>query len=498
MNYEPVIGMEVHAELLTVSKMFCGCSAQTFGAMPNTSVCPVCMGLPGSLPVINQRAVELTILTGLALNCKISGWTRWERKNYFYPDLPKGYQISQYAVPLSHAGWIDVETPVGPRRIGIRRAHLEEDTAKLFHVDGVSLVDYNRSGVPLLEIVTESDFTSADEVYAYLTKLRQILRYLGVSTGDMEKGAMRCEPNVSIRPVGQQGYGTKVEIKNLNSIRAVKLALEYEIARQVEVLQAGGEIRQVTMGWDDVRGRTVVQRSKEYAEDYRYFPEPDLPPLAVSQEWIERIRAELPELPEARRARFVTGYGLPPADAETLTADRAIADYYEACVRSAALTPHPPLSLGEGVPEAGVRGVEPRIIANWVAGELFRLMKAAGVEISEAKITPDQLVELLSLVGAGAISGSVGKTVLEEMFANGRSASEIIRERGLTQISDEDRLATIAAQVIQDYPQAVADYLSGKEAAIRFLVGQVMKATKGQANPGLANRLLAEKLQQLK
>jgi aspartyl-tRNA(Asn)/glutamyl-tRNA(Gln) amidotransferase subunit B len=479
MNYEPVIGMEVHVELLTASKMFCGCNAQTFGAPPNTSVCPVCMGLPGSLPVINQRAVEFTILTGLALNCKIAGWTRWERKNYFYPDLPKGYQISQYAMPLTHDGWIDIDTPAGPQRIGIRRAHLEEDTAKLFHVSGVSLVDYNRSGVPLLEIVTESDFTSPDVVYAYLTKLRQILRYLGVSTGDMEKGAMRCEANVSVRPVGQQAYGTKVEIKNLNSIRAVKLALEYEITRQIGVLQAGGEIRQVTMGWDDARGRTVVQRSKEYAEDYRYFPEPDLPPLVVSREWVERIRVAMPELPDARRARFVAEYGLPPADADTLTADRAIADYYEACVRSAR------------------RQVEPRTIANWIVGELFRFMKATGVEIEAVKITPDQLVELLALVGAGAISGSVGKTVLEEMFASGKPAGEIVREKGLTQISDEDRLATIAAQVIQDNPQAVADYLGGKEAAIRFLVGQMMKATRGQANPSLANRLLVEKLQRV-
>ncbi len=482
MEYEAVIGMEVHVQLLTKSKMFCRCSADYAGAPPNTLVCPVCLGMPGTLPVINRKAVEFTVMTALALNCEIAEFAKFDRKNYFYPDLVKGYQISQYDLPLSRNGWLEIEIDGKRKRIRIRRVHLEEDTAKLIHVhrDGqsYSLIDFNRSGVPLMEIVSEPDIRSPEEARQYLIKLRTILRYLGVSTADMEKGAMRCEANVSLRPVGSKEYGTRVEVKNLNSFRSVKLALEYEIERQKRLLEAGGKVEQETMGWDESRGVTVLQRSKEYAHDYRYFPEPDLPPLVIEREWVEEIRARLPELPDAKRDRFVAQYGLSRYDAGVLVADRAVADYFEACVR------------------AGAGRAEPKAIANWITGELFRLMKAQGVEIEEVRITPDRLVALIGMVEDGTITASTAKKVLAEVFETGRAPEEIVRERGLAQISDVEALSRVVDEVIAANPKAVADYLAGKEPVLRFLVGQVMKATRGKANPKLANELLLEKLKQ--
>jgi aspartyl-tRNA(Asn)/glutamyl-tRNA(Gln) amidotransferase subunit B len=472
-DYEAVIGMEVHAQLLTESKMFCRCSADYAAAEPNTHACPVCLGMPGMLPVINQKAVEYTVMTALALNCQIPEFSKFDRKNYFYPDLPKGYQISQYDLPLSRDGWLEIEVDGESRPIGIERVHLEEDTAKLVHLGGHSLVDFNRAGVPLMEIVSRPDIRTSEEARRYLTKLRTILRYLGVNSGNMEEGAMRCEANISLRPRGTSELGTKVEVKNLNSFHSVKLALEYEIERQARILRAGGRVEQVTMGWNEARGVTVVQRSKEYAHDYRYFPEPDLPPLVLSWEWVEGIRTSLPELPDARRDRFVEQYGLSRYDAEVLTAERPVADYFESCVRA--------------YPDA-------KAVANWITGELFRLLKATDAGIEAIKITPDALAELLTLVEKGSISINIAKDVFAEMFETGQPAAQIVREKGLAQISDAEELAPIVEQVIAENPGPVAEYLAGKEAVLRFLVGQVMKATRGKANPQLVTKLLQEKL----
>lgn len=476
MDYEVVIGLEVHTQLLTRSKMFCGDSADYDGAPPNTHVCPVCLGMPGVLPVINAQAVEYTVMTGLALNCQIPEFAKFDRKNYPYPDLMKGYQISQYDLPFCINGWLEIEMDGEPRRIGIRRVHLEEDTAKLVHVGDYSLVDVNRAGVPLMEIVSEPDIRSAEEARLYLIKLRQILRWMGVSTGDMEAGALRCDANISVRPRGATELGVKTEVKNMNSFRAVKLALEYEAHRQVDLLSRGGKILQETRGWVESTGRTVGQRSKEFAHDYRYFPEPDLTPVVHTRERVAEIRSKLPELPDERHRCFVAAYGLSAYDADLLTAERPISDYFETAVKAT-----PP-------------GVESKAIANWVAGELFRQMKAREVEIDEVKISPAQIGALQALVQSGVISISVAKTVFEEMFATGKDAATIVRERGLTQISDATQLGDVVDQVIAGNPQAVADYRSGKETALRFLVGQVMKATKGQANPGLATEILQVKL----
>ncbi len=481
MEYEAIIGMEVHAQLLTKSKMFCRCSADYVAAEPNTHVCPICLGMPGVLPVINQKAVEYTIMTALALNCRIPEFSKFDRKNYFYPDLPKGYQISQYDLPLSLDGWLEIEVDGETRRIGIERVHLEEDTAKLVHVDGHSLIDFNRAGVPLMEIVSRPDIRTPEEARQYLTKLRTILRYLGVNSGNMEEGAMRCEANISVRPKGATEFGTKVEVKNLNSFHSVKLALEYEIERQTRILEAGGHIEQVTMGWDEARGVTVVQRTKEYAHDYRYFPEPDLPPLVLSREWVEGVRARLPELPDAKRARFMEQYGLSRYDASVLTVERPVADYFEACVHAL------PPSL-RGKEEAA------KTVANWITGELFRLLKAADIEIEAIKVTPKALAELLDLVEKGTISISMAKDVFGEMFQTGRSPSQIVQEKGLAQISDVEELSRIVEQVIAENPGPVAEYLGGKEPVLRFLIGQVMKATRGKANPHLVNELLKQKL----
>ena len=473
MDYEAVIGIEVHAQLLTESKMFCRCSADYAAAEPDTHVCPVCLGMPGMLPVINQKAVEYTVMTALALNCQIPEFSKFDRKNYFYPDLPKGYQISQYDLPLSCDGWLEIEVDGESKRVRIERVHLEEDTAKLVHLGGHSLVDFNRAGVPLMEIVSRPDIRTSEEARQYLAKLRNIVRYLGVNSGNMEEGAMRCEANISLRPRGRSELGTKVEVKNLNSFHSVKLALEYEIERQARTLETGGRIEQVTMGWDEARGVTVVQRSKEYAHDYRYFPEPDLPPLVLSREWVEGIRARLPELPDARQDRLVKQYGLSRYDAGVLTAERPVADYFESCVRA-----HP----------------DAKPVANWITGELFRLLKAADAGIEAVKITPDALAQLLTLVKKGAISINIAKDVFAEMFETGRPAAQIVKEKGLAQISDVEELLRVVEQVVAENPGPAAEYLAGKEAVLRFLVGQVMKATRGKANPQLVTKLLQEKL----
>ncbi len=474
-RYEPVIGMEVHAELLTASKMFCGCDAHIFGAEPNSHACPVCLGLPGVLPVINRKAVEYTIMAGLALRCQIAEFSVFARKNYTYPDLPKGYQISQYELPLCTAGWLDVEAEGQTRRIGITRAHLEEDTAKLFHRGEHSLVDFNRAGVPLLEVVSEPDIRSPEEARQYLIKLQQILRYLGVSSADMEKGAMRCEANVSLRPVGSAPFGSKVEVKNLNSFRAVKLALEYEMERQAQVLDAGGTVEQVTMGWDEAGNRTVVQRSKEYADDYRYFPEPDLPPLEISREWVAEIRSRLPELPDARRTRFTADYDLDTQQADVLVQGRAVADYFEDVVAA--------------------YGGAARTVAPWISGELFRLLRAQNLDITDVPLPAAALADLLILMDEGKINPSIGKQVLAQMFASGRSAAEIVAAEGLAQVSDAETLAAAVQKVLAAHPDEVARFRDGKAQIIGWLMGQVMRETRGKANPQLVRELLQEKLQ---
>ncbi len=493
-TYEPVIGLEVHAQVLTRSKMFCACSADYAAAPPNTHVCPVCMALPGSLPVINRAAVEKTILAGLALNCEISPEAVFARKNYHYADLPKGYQISQYELPFCRNGWIEIEVEGRAKRVGITRAHLEEDTGKLIHLaqgagarlsegrGGYTLVDLNRAGVPLLEIVTEPDMRSPEEAYAYLVKLQQILRYLGVSSADMEKGAMRCEANVSVRPVGQARFGTKVEIKNLNSFRSVRLALAYEIGRQIALLERGEPVEQVTMGWDEEAGRTVVQRGKESAHDYRYFPEPDLPPVVVEQAWVEEIKARLPELPDAKVARYVARLGLDPHDARLLAADRQVAEYFEAAVSAAA--------QASGPTTVGPTATSPKTIANWITGELFRLMNAAGVGIEAMRVTPQALVELLELVNSGQVNLNSAKKVFEVMFETGRRAGEVVQELGLTQVSDADALAEAVKAVLTRHPAEVARYRAGEEKLFGWLMGQAMRETKGKGNPAMMRRLL--------
>lgn len=481
-DLEPVIGLEVHAQLFTHSKMFCGCSADYAGAQPNTHVCPVCLGMPGSLPVINKAAVEATLLTALAFHCEIPDYCKFDRKNYPYPDLMKGYQISQYDFPLSRNGYILIVDAGVQKTIRIRRVHLEEDTAKLAHVDGTSLVDVNRAGVPLMEIVSEPDIHSGEEARLYAAKLRQTLRYLGVSSGDMEKGALRVEPNISMRPRGTTGLSqARVEIKNLNSLRALAQGIDYEIARQTKLLRSGGSVAQETMGWDEARGVTVPQRSKEEAHDYRYFPEPDLPHLEVSREWVAEIRARLPELPDARRERLTSELGLSAYDAEVIAAERPIAEYYDRAV--AAGREHK---------------VDAKALANWVTGELFRLMKDSGTDIDRVKIAPAQIPALVALVNRGTISTTIAKQVFESMFATGQDPEAIVKDKGLAQISDADALSTIADRVIAEHPKPVADYRAGKEPVLKFLVGQVMKATKGQANPTVAADLLARKIKMIK
>ena len=476
--YQAVIGMELHAQLQTQSKMFCGCSADYWEAPPNSHVCPVCLAMPGVLPVINAHAVEQTVRTGLALHCQIAPWSVFARKNYHYPDLPKGYQISQYELPLCHDGWLVIEGDDGqPRRIGIRRAHLEEDTGKSIHVDGASLIDLNRAGVPLLEIVTEADMNSGEEAYRYLVKLRTILRYLGVNSGDMEKGAMRCEVNLSLRTAEQAAlgqYGVKVEVKNLNSFKAVRDSIAYEIQRQTAVLDGGGQVRQVTMGWDENRRCTVVQRSKESSEDYRYFPEPDLPPLELDHGWVEQVRASLPELPDARAARFVDDYGLTPRDAAVLTAERPVAEWFEEAVAA--------------------YGGPPKEVANWVTGQLFALLKTEEGNIASLPIRPADLAGLIKLVDAGTINRNTGKKVLEQMVATGQPPAAIVEAQGLAQVSDEAGLAQVVEALLAANPGEVAKYRAGKTSLLGWFMGLVMKETRGKANPDLVRKLVAERL----
>ncbi len=486
MNYEVVIGLEVHAELQTRSKMFCACPVvDSTAAQPNSAVCPVCAGMPGVLPVVNRRAVELGLRVALALGCRIAQTSLFARKNYFYPDLPKGYQISQYEYPLAENGRLTIDTPQGERVVRIRRVHLEEDTGKLSHLRGedgeaCSLVDLNRAGVPLLEIVSEPDMHSVEEARAYATSLRSILRYVGASSGDMEKGAMRFEANVSLRPAGSAELGTRVEIKNLNSFRAMERAVAYEIERQAALLQRGARVEQETLGWDEAGAATYSQRSKEEAHDYRYFPEPDLPPLVVEPGWVEQIRAGLPELPQARRARFQREYGLSPEDAQTLTADQAIAEYFEQVVR------------------AGGGAFSGRTAAGWVGGELFAWMNQRGEGIEQIRATPAALADLLCRAASGEINLTTAKAVLIEMLQSGRSAAEIIQSSGLQQLSDPVQIADLVRRTLQSSPAQIASYLAGKETLANWFFGQVMRAAGGRANPQVVRAELDRQLADLR
>ena len=471
-RYEPVIGLEVHVQLATATKIFCGCPTG-FGAPPNTNVCPVCLGLPGALPVLNQTAVELAIKAALALNCQIRPYSRFARKNYFYPDLPKGYQISQYDQPYSEHGWVDIVVDGVSRRIGITRIHMEDDAGKSIH-DGFkdsgqrSYVDLNRSGTPLAEIVSEPDMRSSDDAYAYLTELKQVLQFVEVSTCDMEKGHLRCDANVSVRLKGAEKFGTKAEVKNLNSFRFLKQALDFEIARQVALIESGERVVQETRLYNPDLGETFSMRSKEDAHDYRYFPEPDLVPLRIGSEWIERVRASMPELPAKKRARFTGELGLSEYDAEVLTASRAISEYFETVAR--------------------VSG-NAKLAANWVMGDLMAALKNG-----ETPVTAENLGQLVRLIAAGELSGKLAKDVLPKMIATGDSAAVIVEREGLRQIADTGALDQIVAGVIAANPKQVEQYKSGKTTVINFLVGQVMKASRGQAKPDVVTDLLKQKL----
>jgi len=472
--YEVVIGVEVHAQLRTKSKMFCGCST-AFGRSPNSQTCPVCLGLPGSLPVINKAAVEMAVRAGLALNCTIGAENRFARKNYFYPDLPKGYQISQYEAPICEHGWMEISVGGTTKRVRIRRAHLEEDAGKNLHgaSSGRSLVDLNRAGTPLLEIVTEPDMRSADEAVAYLKNLRDILMYLEVCDGNMEEGSFRCEPNLSLRPAGQQELGVKVELKNINSFKFVKDALEHEIKRQTKVLTEGGCVKQETRLWNLDRGETAVMRSKEEAHDYRYFPDPDLVPLKLEREWVDAFRADLPELPAVRTRRFLEEYGLPDYDAGVLTATRDVAEYFEASVK---LFP------------------QPKTVSNWVMGELTRELNNTGTAIGASPVSPERLATLLRMVEQGTVSLKVARDIFPEMYRTGKAPEQIVQEKGLTQVSDEGALSQVIDDVLAKNPAQVAQFKQGKQQVLGFLVGQVMKTSGGKANPGKVNELLKHKL----
>jgi aspartyl-tRNA(Asn)/glutamyl-tRNA(Gln) amidotransferase subunit B len=474
MMYEVVIGVEVHAQLRTKSKMFCGCST-AFGRSPNSQTCPVCLGLPGSLPVINKAAVEMAVRAGLALNCTIGAENRFARKNYFYPDLPKGYQISQYEAPICEHGWMEIAVGGTTKRVRIRRAHLEEDAGKNLHgaSSGRSLVDLNRAGTPLLEIVTEPDMRSADEAVAYLKNLRDILMYLEVCDGNMEEGSFRCEPNLSLRPAGQQELGVKVELKNINSFKFVKDALEHEIKRQTKVLTEGGCVKQETRLWNLDRGETAVMRSKEEAHDYRYFPDPDLVPLKLEREWVDAFRADLPELPAVRTRRFLEEYGLPDYDAGVLTATRDVGEYFEASVK---LFP------------------QPKTVSNWVLGELTRELNNTGTAIGASPVSPERLATLLRMVEQGTVSLKVARDIFPEMYRTGKAPEQIVQEKGLTQVSDEGALSQVIDDVLAKNPAQVAQFKQGKQQVLGFLVGQVMKTSGGKANPGKVNELLRHKL----
>lgn len=473
-NIEIVIGLEVHAQVMSKTKAFCGCSTQ-FGSEPNTQVCPICLGMPGVLPVYNKKALDFAIRTALATNCKISDFCKFDRKNYFYPDLPKGYQISQFDKPLGKNGFIEITLDGITKKISINRVHMEEDAGKLLHMNDSfqhaegSFVDLNRSGIPLLEIVSEPDLRSSAEAKEYLIKLRAILQYIEVCDGNMEEGSLRCDANISIRPKGSNVLGTKTEIKNVNSFRYIQKALDYEADRQIECLKNNGHIIQETRLYDSERGITVSMRSKEEAHDYRYFPEPDLVPIIISQEWINEVKNNLPELPDKKCSRFIEQYKIPAYDAALITSDKPLANYFEKCI-----------SLYN----------EPKNISNWIMSDILRILKEKNIRIEQFPVTPQMLIEMLKLSDKGIISGKIAKTVFEQMVSTGKNPDKIVEEHGLTQISDNNLIMEIAKKVIKNNPKSVEDIKSGKEKAIGFLVGQVMKETKGKANPALVNEIL--------
>ncbi|HZJ25004.1 MAG TPA: Asp-tRNA(Asn)/Glu-tRNA(Gln) amidotransferase subunit GatB [Anaerolineales bacterium] len=479
MKYEPVIGLEVHAELLTKSKMFCGCEVvDSITARPNRYICPVCTGQPGALPVLNKKAIELAVRVGLALGCQINTESIFARKNYFYPDLPKGYQISQYDQPLATDGKMQIETEAGIKEVRIRRVHLEEDTGKLSHADAHSFIDYNRSGVPLLEIVTEPDLRSPEEVRAYATKLHAILRYLGVNSGDMEKGVVRFEANVSVREEGSDQLNPRTEIKNLNSFRALTLGTEYEIQRQSEIYAQGGLVEQQTLGFNEATGKTYSQRGKESAHDYRYFPEPDLPPLVLDAAWIESVRASLPELPEAKTARFITDFRLTPSEARLLTSERSLANYFESVVAKS---------------KSSAKNVH-----SWIAGEFMRYLNDSGKNIEDVALASESFARLIDMVTDKTIGGNAGKTVLVELLKNGGDPAQIVKDKGLAQVSDKNFIQEAVKKVIDDNPGEVEKYLAGKETLLQWFVGQVARVTRGKADPNIAKELLVKDLKDRK
>jgi len=475
MEYEAIIGLEVHAQLLTKTKIFCGCSTE-FGAPPNTHTCPVCLGMPGVLPVLNRKVVDYTIRMALATNCTIACESRFARKNYFYPDLPKGYQISQYELPIAEHGHIFIEVNGERRRIGITRIHMEEDAGKLIHDPHrpVSAVDFNRTGVPLIEIVSEPDIRTPEEAGVYLRQLRAILQYLEICDGNMEEGSFRCDANVSVRPVGTDTFGTRTELKNMNSFKHVENALTYEIERQRGVVEDGRELVQETRLWDEAKGVTVPMRGKEEAHDYRYFPDPDLLPLVIDEGWIEEIRSTLPELPDEKRARFIEAYGIPLYDAQVLTSSRPLADYFEACVEHFS---------------------KPKTVSNWVMGSILATLKAENKTIEESPVSPERLAELLRLVDSGVISGKIAKTVFDEMVSSGKPPEAIVQEKGLVQVTDADAITEVIEQVLSEHAKEVSDYRGGKTKLFGFFVGQVMKATRGKANPKMVNEILKKMLE---
>jgi aspartyl-tRNA(Asn)/glutamyl-tRNA(Gln) amidotransferase subunit B len=474
LKYEAVIGLEVHAQMLTGSKLFCGCPTG-FGAEPNTQTCPVCAGMPGVLPVLNKRALEFTVRTGLATSCTISRLSRFARKNYFYPDLPKGYQISQYELPICEHGHLDIIVEGEGKRIGITRIHMEDDAGKNIHASGgpYSFVDLNRTGVPLMEIVSEPDIRSPREAAEYMRKLRSILRYIEVCDGNMEQGSLRCDANISVREAGSEELGTKVELKNMNSFKFVEHAIDYEIKRQIKTLGEGGAVVQETRLWDSTAGVTMSMRTKEEAHDYRYFPDPDLVPIAVDEAWVEEIRASLPELPDAKRERFIGEYGLPEYDSDLLTSERPMADWFE---------------------EAARRGAEPKAASNWMMGELTRRLNEEGRGFEDCPLRPEQLAGMLALIDKGTISTKIAKTVFEEMYRTGGDAGSIVKEKGLTQISDEGAILKAVEETLSNNPEEVERYRAGDEKLMGFFVGQVMKLTKGKANPRAVNEAIRKKL----
>lgn len=473
-KYEAVIGLEVHAQLLTKSKIFCGCSTK-FGAQANTQTCPVCLGLPGVLPVLNKEAVDFAIMMALATHSSITSLCRFARKNYFYPDLPKGYQISQYEQPLARGGYIEIDVNGAVKRVGLTRIHMEEDAGKSIHegCEDSSLLDFNRTGVPLLEIVSEPDIRLPEEAVEYLKRLRELLRYLEICDGNMEEGSFRCDANVSVRHRGESVFGTKTEVKNMNSFRFVQRAIEYEISRQIEIIESGGKVVQETRLWDSNRGVTVSMRTKEEAHDYRYFPEPDLVPLQVSVEWQEDIKKRLPELPDEKRERFIREYEIPEYDAGVLTSSKALADFFEECVKEYR---------------------KPKAISNWIMGDLLRELKLSGVDIEESPLKPYQLSGMIKMIDEGVISGKIAKTVFEEMYRTGKDPEIIVKEKGLVQIMDEEEILKYVEQVITENPKEVEAYRAGKDKLLGFFVGQVMKLSGGKANPGVVNEMLKKRL----